>query len=60
VRGSGGGEWFGKPRKWLHFGNEQQYIALSNHGEGNNRELSGHQVGFAILPMWLVIYTLHH
>jgi catechol 2,3-dioxygenase-like lactoylglutathione lyase family enzyme len=47
VRGSGGGEWFGKPRKWLHFGNEQQYIALSNHGEGNNRELSGHQVGFA-------------
>ena len=47
VRGSGAGDWYGKPRTWLHFGNEQQYIALSDHGEGHNRELSGHQVGFA-------------
>ncbi|MDN3680866.1 VOC family protein [Vibrio tapetis subsp. quintayensis] len=47
VRDEGQGEWYGKPRNWLHFGDEYQYIALSDHGEGENRELSGHQVGLA-------------
>ncbi|WP_038176712.1 MULTISPECIES: VOC family protein [Vibrio] len=47
VRDEGQGEWYGKSRNWLHFGDEYQYIALSDHGEGENRELSGHQVGLA-------------
>ncbi len=47
VRDEGQGEWYGKPRNWLHFGDEYQYIALSDHGEGENRELAGHQVGLA-------------
>ncbi|WP_413110348.1 VOC family protein [Thaumasiovibrio sp. DFM-14] len=47
VRDKGEGEWYGKPRNWLHFGDEYQYIALSDHGEGENRDLSGHQVGLA-------------
>ncbi|MFC3034347.1 VOC family protein [Pseudoalteromonas fenneropenaei] len=47
VRSQGQGEWYGKARTWLHFGDERQYIALSDHGEGQNRDLSGHQVGFA-------------
>ncbi|WP_295893714.1 VOC family protein [uncultured Vibrio sp.] len=47
VRDEGKGEWYGKPRNWLHFGDEYQYIALSDHGEGENRDLSGHQVGLA-------------
>ncbi|MBT0107047.1 VOC family protein [Vibrio alginolyticus] len=47
VRDEGKGEWSGKPRNWLHFGDEYQYIAMSDHGEGENRELSGHQVGLA-------------
>ena len=47
VRDEGKGEWSGKPRNWLHFGDEYQYIALSDHGEGKNRELVGHQVGLA-------------
>lgn len=47
VRDEGAGEWFGKPRNWLHFGDDYQYIALSDHGEGQNRELNGHQVGLA-------------
>jgi catechol 2,3-dioxygenase-like lactoylglutathione lyase family enzyme len=47
IRGGGESDWFGKPRTWLHFGNHLQYIALSDHGEGSNRELKGHQVGFA-------------
>lgn len=47
IRDEGQGEWYGKPRHWLHFGDDYHYIALSDHGEGSNRELAGHSVGFA-------------
>ncbi len=47
VRDQGEGEWFGKARTWLHFGDDYQYIAMSDHGEGENRNLDGHEVGFA-------------
>ncbi len=47
IRDKARGEWYGKPRTWLHFGDDYQYLAMSDHGEGNNRELGGHQVGFA-------------
>ena len=47
VRSEGNGEWYGKPRHWLHFGDDFQYIALSDNGEGENRDLEGHQVGLA-------------
>ncbi len=47
VRDEGSGEWFGKARNWLHFGDEYQYIAMSDHGEGENRRIEGHQVGLA-------------
>jgi catechol 2,3-dioxygenase-like lactoylglutathione lyase family enzyme len=47
IRDEGHGDWHGKPRKWLHFGDDYHYIALSDHGEGENRELAGHSVGLA-------------
>jgi len=47
VRGGGKGEWYGKPRNWIHFGDEYQYIAFNDDGVGDNRDLSGHQVGLA-------------
>lgn len=47
VRDEGAGEWCGKPRNWLHFGDDYHYIAMSDHGEGDNRDLYGHSVGFA-------------
>lgn len=47
VRSKGQGEWNGKPRTWIHFGDDYQYLALSDHGEGENRELAGYQVGLA-------------
>ncbi|MEL0646509.1 VOC family protein [Pseudoalteromonas agarivorans] len=47
IRSEGKGDWYGKPRRWVHFGDETHYIAISDHGEGENRYLSGHQVGFA-------------
>ena len=47
VRGGGSGEWYGKPRKWVHFGDDYQYIALSDHGEGENRNNEAFSVGMA-------------
>lgn len=47
VRSKGQGEWYGKFRTWVHFGDDYHYLAMSDHGEGDNRKLSGHQVGLA-------------
>ncbi|GAA0812840.1 VOC family protein [Colwellia sp. D2M02] len=47
VRGGGQGQWYGKSRNWLHFGDDSQYIALNDNGVGDNRDLTGHQVGLA-------------
>jgi hypothetical protein len=29
----------------VHFGDDRHYLALSDHGEGENRDLTGHSVG---------------
>jgi len=47
VRDTGKGDWHGKPRIWLHFGDDYSYIVFSDNGEGENRDLTGHQVGLA-------------
>lgn len=47
VRDRGISDWYGKEREWLHFGDDYQYIAISNNGEGENRKLDGHQIGLA-------------
>ena len=47
VRGGGEALWYGKPRNWLHFGDDYQYLTFNDDGVGDNRDLSGHQVGLA-------------
>jgi catechol 2,3-dioxygenase-like lactoylglutathione lyase family enzyme len=47
VRGGAEGAWYGKPRTWVHFGDDYQYLSLNNNGEGQNRDLTGHQVGLS-------------
>jgi predicted enzyme related to lactoylglutathione lyase len=47
VRDSGESEWSGKQRKWLHFGDDYQYLTFNDNGAGDNRDLSGHQPGLA-------------
>lgn len=47
VRGSGRSPWYGKPRTWLHFGDDEQYLTFNDNGVGENRDLAGHQVGLA-------------
>lgn len=47
VRDGGSGEWQGKPRQWLHFGDDYQYLTFNDNGVGDNRDLDGHQTGLA-------------
>jgi predicted enzyme related to lactoylglutathione lyase len=47
VRDAGESEWYGKPRKWLHFGDDYQYLTFNDNGVGDNRDLAGHQSGLA-------------
>lgn len=47
IRGGDKGLWSGKPRNWVHFGDDYQYLAFGDNGVGENRDLAGHQVGLA-------------
>lgn len=47
VRGADKSEWHGKPRNWVHFGDDYQYLTFNDDGVDDNRDLSGHQVGLA-------------
>ncbi|GIU14751.1 MULTISPECIES: VOC family protein [Shewanella] len=47
TRGGGVSQWYGVDRNWVHFGDDYQYLTFNDDGVGNNRDLSGHQVGLA-------------
>ena len=47
IRGGGQSKWYGKPRNWVHFGDDFQYLAFNDLGVGDNRDLTSHQVGLA-------------
>ena len=51
VRGEGRMSWHGKPRRWLHVGDDNSYLTLNDDGEGPNRVLEGHQPGLAHLGL---------
>ena len=47
IREEGAGHWNGKDRRWLHFGDDYQYLTFNDNGVGDNRDLGGHQTGLA-------------
>lgn len=47
VRGEADGAWSGKPRRWLHVGDDDFYVTLNDNGEGPPRDLAGHAQGLA-------------
>ncbi len=49
VREQGEGDWNGKPRKWLHLGDDYHYLTFNDNGAGEPRDLRGHQPGLAHL-----------
>lgn len=49
IRDAGEGNWNGKPRKWVHFGDDYQYLTFNDNGVDDNRDLAGHQTGLSHL-----------
>ncbi len=49
VRDGGESAWAGKPRRWVHLGDDVTYLTLNDNGEGKPRALDGHQPGLAHL-----------
>lgn len=47
IRGEGDSTWHSKPRHWLHFGDDNLYLALSDHGADDIRDNRGFQVGLS-------------
>jgi len=47
IRSEGQADWYGVERNWVHFGDDYQYLTFNDDGVGENRDLSGHQVGLA-------------
>ena len=47
IRAKGRAEWYGVPRNWVPFGDDFQYLTFNDDGEGENRDLAGHQLGLA-------------
>ncbi len=47
IRGGGESEWYGRPRNWVHFGDDYQYLALNDNGIDENRDLKGYKIGLA-------------
>lgn len=47
IRTRGEGEWYGVMRKWLHFGDETQYLTLNDNGTDQIRNIKSNQLGLA-------------
>ena len=47
VRGQGSKDWYGKPRNWLHFGDDDNYLTFNDNGTGQNRDLESLNIGLA-------------
>lgn len=47
VRGEGRDAWSGKPRRWVHFGDDRFFLTLNDNGEGAQRDRAGHAPGLA-------------
>lgn len=47
VRVEGEGDWYGVPRKWLHFGDDYNYLTFNDNGQSENRNLRSNDVGLA-------------
>lgn len=47
IRGEGDMEWYGTPRRWIHFGDQRTYLTLNDQGTKQNRDLTSTQLGLA-------------
>lgn len=47
IRGQGTGEWYGTFRRWLHFGDDYQYLTFNDNGLGQNKNLESNDMGLS-------------
>ena len=47
IRGEGEQVWYGTARKWIHFGDDRQYLTFNDNGSGDNRDLETNVIGLA-------------
>ncbi len=47
IRGQGTGNWYGTERKWLHFGDDYQYLTFNDNGQGKIRNLESNDMGLS-------------
>ncbi len=63
LRGEGRDEWYGMPRRWVHFGDDDTYVTLNDFGKGAQRDLKGAapglaHIGFEVASVDLIIARL--
>ena len=47
IRGQGTGDWYGTFRRWLHFGDDYQFLTFNDNGLGENRNLESNNMGLS-------------
>jgi catechol 2,3-dioxygenase-like lactoylglutathione lyase family enzyme len=47
IRSKGEGNWYGVPRKWVHFGDDFQFLSFNDSGTGTNRDLESNNLGLS-------------
>lgn len=47
IRQEGQSDWHGVKRKWIHFGDDYNYLTFNDNGVGENRDLSTNNLGMA-------------
>lgn len=47
IRGEGEGDWYGTYRRWLHFGDDYQFLTFNDNGLGKIRNLQSNDMGLA-------------
>lgn len=47
IRDSGESDWYGTKRRWLHFGDDYNYLSINNNGTGEIRDLETNRLGLS-------------
>jgi len=47
IRSQGEGNWYGVPRRWVHFGDDFQFLSFNDSPTGANRDLKSNTLGLS-------------
>ena len=49
IRTEGQGNWYGTERRWIHFGDDYQFLTFNDNGTGANRNRQSNDIGLSHL-----------